>query len=532
MNNILEISNLSINFATRDGSFKAVDNISFNIESNKTMALVGESGSGKSVTAMSILQLLPRPQASYSQASSIKFKGDEIIDASNDKLLNIRGNIVSMVFQEPMTSLNPYHRVGDQITESILLHTDSTKKEAIDEAKKLLELVEIDDIERRFYAYPHELSGGQRQRIMIAMALVNKPQLLIADEPTTALDVTIQAQILDLMSKLKNELGMSILFITHDLGLVQQFSDHVCVMKDGIIVEQGVTSDVFNNPGHDYTKRLLDAEPKPKEISTLNKNPLIEVNNLNVYYNIPSANIFKKSTFHAVKDVSFKIFENTTIGLVGESGSGKSTLGKAIANLISYEGDVFFKGKDLNSNSSKEKKELKKNIQIVFQDPYGSLSPRMTIGEIVGEGLGVHFKLSKKERELKIDKVLSDVGIEVNAKNKYPHEFSGGQRQRIAIARSLIMNPSFMILDEPTSALDRSIQIQVINLLKSIQNEYGLTYLFISHDLKVIRSMSDYIFVMKNGEIVESGISEEVFDEPKEEYTKKLLTAALRYASE
>ena len=532
MNNILEVSNLSINFATRDGSFKAVDDISFNIESNKTMALVGESGSGKSVTAMSILQLLPRPQASYSQASSIKFKGDEIIDASNDKLLNIRGNIVSMVFQEPMTSLNPYHRVGDQITESILLHTDSTKKEATDEAKKLLELVEIDDIERRFYAYPHELSGGQRQRIMIAMALVNKPQLLIADEPTTALDVTIQAQILDLMSKLKNELGMSILFITHDLGLVQQFSDHVCVMKDGIIVEQGVTSDVFNNPDHDYTKRLLDAEPKPKEISTLNKNPIIEVNNLNVYYNIPSANIFKKNTFHAVKDVSFKIFENTTIGLVGESGSGKSTLGKAIANLISYEGDVFFKGKDLNSNSSKEKKELKKNIQIVFQDPYGSLSPRMTIGEIVGEGLGVHFNLSKKERELKIDKVLSDVGIEVNAKNKYPHEFSGGQRQRIAIARSLIMNPSFMILDEPTSALDRSIQIQVINLLKSIQDEYGLTYLFISHDLKVIRSMSDYIFVMKNGEIVESGISEEVFDEPKEEYTKKLLTAALRYASE
>ena len=532
MNNILEVSNLSINFASRDGSFKAVDDISFNIENNKTMALVGESGSGKSVTAMSILQLLPRPQASYSQASSIKFKGDEIIDASNDKLLNIRGNIVSMVFQEPMTSLNPYHRVGDQITESILLHTDSTKKEATDEAKKLLELVEIDDIERRFYAYPHELSGGQRQRIMIAMALVNKPQLLIADEPTTALDVTIQAQILDLMSKLKNELGMSILFITHDLGLVQQFSDHVCVMKDGIIVEQGVTSDVFNNPGHDYTKRLLDAEPKPKETSTLNKNPIIQVDNLNVYYNIPSANIFKKNTFHAVKDVSFKIFENTTIGLVGESGSGKSTLGKAIANLISYEGDVFFKGKDLNSNSSKEKKELKKNIQIVFQDPYGSLSPRMTIGEIVGEGLGVHFNLSKKERELKIDKVLSDVGIEVNAKNKYPHEFSGGQRQRIAIARSLIMNPSFMILDEPTSALDRSIQIQVINLLKSIQNEYGLTYLFISHDLKVIRSMSDYIFVMKNGQIVESGISEEVFDEPKEEYTKKLLTAALRYASE
>jgi len=532
MNNILEINNLSINFATRDGAFKAVDDISFNIEKNKTMALVGESGSGKSVTAMSILQLLPRPQASYSQASSIKFKGDEIIDAPNDKLLNIRGNIVSMVFQEPMTSLNPYHRVGNQITESIILHTNTTKKEATDEAKKLLELVEIDDVERRFYAYPHELSGGQRQRVMIAMALVNKPQLLIADEPTTALDVTIQAQILDLMSKLKNELGMSILFITHDLGLVQQFSDNVCVMKDGIIVEQGVTSDVFNNPSHDYTKRLLDAEPKPKETRTLNNNPIIEVDNLNVFYNIPSVNIFKKNTFHAVKDVSFKIFENTTIGLVGESGSGKSTLGKAIARLVAYDGNVFFKSKNINSNSHKNNKELKKDIQIVFQDPYGSLSPRMTIGEIVGEGLGVHFKLSKKEKEFKIDKVLSDVGIEINAKNKYPHEFSGGQRQRIAIARSLIMNPSFMILDEPTSALDRSIQIQVINLLKSIQDEYGLTYLFISHDLKVIRSMSDYIFVMKNGEIVESGISEEVFDQPKQEYTKKLLTAALRYASE
>ena len=531
MNNILEINNLSISFTTRDGEFKAVDNISFNIENNKTMALVGESGSGKSVTAMSVLQLLPRPQASYSESSSIKFKGDEIINASKEKLLSIRGNIVSMVFQEPMTSLNPYHRIGDQITESIILHTDSSKKEAVDEAKHLLNLVEIDDVDRRFFAYPHELSGGQRQRVMIAMALVNKPQLLIADEPTTALDVTIQAQILDLMSKLKNELGMSILFITHDLGLVRQFSDQVCVMKDGVIVEQGNTEKVFDEPQHAYTRRLLDAEPKAKESTVSDRNPIIQVKDLNVFYNIPSGNIFKKNSFHAVKNVSFEIFKNTTIGLVGESGSGKSTLGKAIANLISYEGDISIDGKNLSQLSSQERKELKKDIQIVFQDPYGSLSPRMTIGEIVGEGLGVHFKLSQKEKENKIDKVLSDVGIEVQAKNKYPHEFSGGQRQRIAIARSLIMNPSFMILDEPTSALDRSIQIQVINLLKDIQDEYGLTYLFISHDLKVIRSMSDFIFVMKDGVIVESGISEEVFDNPKEEYTKKLLTAALRYAS-
>jgi ABC-type microcin C transport system duplicated ATPase subunit YejF len=532
MNNILEVNNLSIDFATREGKFQAVDDISFNIENNKTLALVGESGSGKSVTAMSILQLLPRPQASYSKTSSIKFKGDEIIDASKDKLLNIRGNIVSMVFQEPMTSLNPYHRVGDQITESIMLHSDSSRADADKEAKNLLNLVEIDDVERRFYSYPHELSGGQRQRVMIAMALVNKPQLLIADEPTTALDVTIQAQILDLMSKLKNELGMSILFITHDLGLVKEFSDQVCVMKDGAIVEQGQTEKVFSIPEHSYTKKLLDAEPQPKESIEIEHKPIIKVDNLNVFYNIPSTNIFKKNTFHAVKDISFEIFENTTIGLVGESGSGKSTLGKAIANLISYEGDISFRGKNFNLNSNQEKKILKKSIQIVFQDPYGSLSPRMTIGEIVGEGLSVHFKLSKNEKEQRIDKVLSDVGIETAAKNKYPHEFSGGQRQRIAIARSLIMNPAFMILDEPTSALDRSIQIQVINLLKDIQKEYGLTYLFISHDLKVIRSMSDYIFVMKDGSIVESGVSQKVFDEPKEEYTKKLLTAALRYASE
>ena len=528
MKNIVEVKDLSINFKVRDGSFRAVDKISFDIKTNKTLALVGESGSGKSVTAMSIMQLLPIPQASYSQESSIKFNNREIINASKKDLLSIRGNIISMVFQEPMTSLNPYHRVGDQITESVLLHTKATKQEAKDEAIKLMNLVEIDDVERRFKAYPHELSGGQRQRIMIAMALVNKPQLLIADEPTTALDVTIQAQILDLMSKLKRDLGMSILFITHDLGLVKEFSDQVCVMQNGNIVESGDTSNVFENPKHPYTQKLLSAEPQPKEDINLEEAPLLEIQNLDVYYDIPSINFFKKNRFHAVKDASLNIYKNTTIGLVGESGSGKSTLGKAIANLTKFEGKIYFEGKNIISSS----KEIKKHIQIVFQDPYGSLSPRMTIGEIVGEGLGVHFNLSRLETQNRIDKVLSDVGIELSAKNKYPHEFSGGQRQRIAIARSLIMNPAFMILDEPTSALDRSIQIQVINLLKDIQNEYKLTYLFISHDLKVIRSMSDYIFVMKDGEIVESGLSNEVFDYPKQKYTKKLLSAALRYASD
>ena len=528
MKNIVEVRNLSIDFKVRDGSFKAVDDISFDIETNKTLALVGESGSGKSVTAMSIMQLLPMPQATYGDKSSIKFNQKEIINASKKELLSIRGNIISMVFQEPMTSLNPYHKVGNQITESVLLHTSTSKKAAKEEAIELMKLVEIDDVQRRFNSYPHELSGGQRQRIMIAMALVNKPKLLIADEPTTALDVTIQAQILDLMSKLKKELGMSILFITHDLGLVKEFSDQVCVMQSGKIVESGDTNIVFKTPQHSYTQKLLSAEPQPKQEINNNEEPLIEIEGLNVFYDMPSINFFKKNRFHAVKDTSLNIYKNTTIGLVGESGSGKSTLGKAIANLTNFEGKIKFNGKEIKDSS----KEIKKHIQIVFQDPYGSLSPRMTVGEIVGEGLGVHFKLKSDETQARIDKVLSDVGIELSAKNKYPHEFSGGQRQRIAIARSLIMNPAFMILDEPTSALDRSIQIQVINLLKDIQEEYKLTYLFISHDLKVIRSMSDYIFVMKDGKIVESGLSKEVFDYPKEKYTKKLLSAALRYASD
>ena len=528
MKNIVEVRNLSIDFKVRDGMFRAVDDISFDIETNKTLALVGESGSGKSVTAMSIMQLLPIPQATYTKNSSIKFNEKQIINATKNELLLIRGNIISMIFQEPMTSLNPYHKVGNQITESVLLHTNASKKEAKDEAIELMKLVEIDDVRRRFNSYPHELSGGQRQRIMIAMALVNKPKLLIADEPTTALDVTIQAQILDLMSKLKKDLGMSILFITHDLGLVKEFSDQVCVMQNGKIVESGDTECVFKDPQHSYTQKLLSAEPKPKLNINNNEDPLVEIDNLNVYYDMPNINFIKKNRFHAVKDISLKVYKNTTIGLVGESGSGKSTLGKAIANLTNFDGKISFNGKQIKDSS----KEIKKHIQIVFQDPYGSLSPRMTVGEIVGEGLGVHFKLSRIETQKRIDKVLTDVGIDLNAKNKYPHEFSGGQRQRIAIARSLIMNPAFMILDEPTSALDRSIQIQVINLLKDIQNEYKLTYLFISHDLKVIRSMSDYIFVMKDGKIVESGLSNEVFDYPKEKYTKKLLSAALRYASD
>jgi ABC-type microcin C transport system duplicated ATPase subunit YejF len=463
-----------------------------------------------------------------SEKSSIMFDGEEILSADKNSLRKIRGNKISMIFQEPMTSLNPYHRVGDQIVESILLHKAQKKSEAISEAKNLMNLVEITEVDRRFTSYPHELSGGQRQRIMIAMALANKPKLLIADEPTTALDVTIQAQILDLMTKLKDEVGMSILFITHDLGLIEKFSDTITVMQEGNVVEQGDTNAVFTNPQHAYTKKLINSEPSIKQETLTGEPPLITVKDLNIFYPLPKKTFFKKDFFHAVKDVNFSIPQKSTIGLVGESGSGKSTLGKALAGLINYQGSILYGGEDIGQLNSKELKSIKKDIQIVFQDPYGSLSPRMTVGEIVGEGLDVHFNLSQKQKDERIADSLKAVEINPDDRFKYPHEFSGGQRQRVAIARSLILNPSFMILDEPTSALDRSIQIQVIELLKNIQKEYELTYLFISHDLKVVRSMSDYIFVMQNGVIVESGPAKQVFSSPEEDYTDKLLNAALR----
>jgi ABC-type microcin C transport system duplicated ATPase subunit YejF len=528
---LLKISNLYVNFQVRKSKFSAVKNFNLLIEKNQIVGLVGESGSGKSVTAMSIMRLLQEPKASYGEKSSIEFDGEEILSANKKSLRKIRGNKISMIFQEPMTSLNPYHKVGDQIVESILLHKKQPKRDAILEAKNLMGLVEISDVNRRFDSYPHELSGGQRQRIMIAMALANKPKLLIADEPTTALDVTIQAQILDLMIKLKNEIGMSILFITHDLGLIQKFSDTITVMQDGEIVEQGDTKTVFSNPQHAYTKKLIDSEPEAKKETLSEKNSFIDVKDLNIFYPLPKRNFFKKEFFHAVKDVNFSIPRQSTIGLVGESGSGKSTLGKALAGLIDFKGSVLFDNRNIDQLNSKESKLIKKDIQIVFQDPYGSLSPRMTIGEIVGEGIDVHFDLKKNQKDERVAEYLKSVEINPDDRFKYPHEFSGGQRQRIAIARSLILNPSFMILDEPTSALDRSIQIQIIELLKKIQTEFELTYLFISHDLKVVQSMSDYIFVMQNGYIVESGPAKQVFSNPEEVYTDKLLNAALRYST-
>ena len=531
MTQLLKISNLYVNFQVRKSKFSAVKNFNLLIKKNQIVGLVGESGSGKSVTAMSIMRLLQEPKASYGEKSSIEFDGEEILSANKKSLRKIRGNKISMIFQEPMTSLNPYHKVGDQIVESILLHKKQHKHDAILEAKNLMGLVEIPDVDRRFDSYPHELSGGQRQRIMIAMALANKPKLLIADEPTTALDVTIQAQILDLMIKLKNEIGMSILFITHDLGLIQKFSDTITVMQDGEVVEQGDTKTVFSSPQHAYTKKLIDSEPEAKKETLTEKKSFIDVKDLNIFYPLPNKNFFKKEFFHAVKDVNFSIPRQSTIGLVGESGSGKSTLGKALAGLIDFKGSVLFEGRNIGQLNSRESKLIKKDIQIVFQDPYGSLSPRMTIGEIVGEGLDVHFNLKKDQKDERIAESLKSVEINPDDRFKYPHEFSGGQRQRIAIARSLILNPSFMILDEPTSALDRSIQIQIIELLKNIQTDFKLTYLFISHDLKVVQSMSDYIFVMQNGYIVESGPAKQVFSNPEEVYTDKLLNAALRYST-
>ena len=527
MSKLLEIKNLSVDFKLRESIFRAVDDISFDIEKNQTLALVGESGSGKSVTAMSILKLLPYPKATHPNNSKIIFEGKNILGFNSERLRQLRGNIVSMIFQEPMTSLNPFHRVGDQVIEAIITHNKVSKKEAKNKAFELLELVEISDLSRRLKSFPHELSGGQRQRVMIAMALVNNPKLLIADEPTTALDVTIQAQILDLMSKLQKEFGMSILFITHDLGLVDKFSDKVAVMKEGKIVEIGETRKVFTNPKEAYTKLLLASIPKEKTKIESEPQPLVEISDLDVFYRIESQNIFKENYFHAVKNINLKINKKTTIGLVGESGSGKSTLGRAIANLLPYKGSVFFDGKEISSFKDRS---IRKDIQIIFQDPYGSLSPRLTVGDIVGEGLDIHMNLSKQERNEQIEQTMLEVELDPKYRFKYPHEFSGGQRQRIAIARSIILKPKFIILDEPTSALDRSIQIQIIDLLKSLQEKYNLTYLFISHDLKVIRAMSDIILVMQNGEMVEEGNARSIFEKPKEEYTRELLSAAIKYS--
>ena len=529
MDKILEIKNLVIDFESKDSTFRAVDNISLEIARGKTVSLVGESGSGKSVTALSILQLLPEGTVRYSKESSIEFEGRQIIGGSKKDITSLRGNKISMIFQEPMTSLNPYQKVGYQIDESLIIHRGLSKKEAREKTLDLLKKVKIPEPEIKVNSYPHQLSGGQRQRIMIAMALANEPELLIADEPTTALDVTVEKALLELLSDLQKEFGMSILFITHDLNIVKKFSDDVCVMKDGQIVEAGRVKELFDDPKHPYTIKLLNSIPGKKEKLNTNNELLLSGSEVDINYPV-AKNLFGQTTefLNAVKKVDIKIYSGSTTGLVGESGSGKSSLARALLGIEKSEGKIIFDNKDISKLSSSEIRNFKKDFQIVFQDPFGSLSPRMTIGEIVGEGLKVHQpNLTKEERKDKIVQALNDVELESASFSRFPHELSGGQRQRVAIARAIILEPKLILLDEPTSALDVSIQMQILNLLKDLQSRLGLAYLCISHDLKVIRFLSDYVYVMKDGNIVEDGISDDLFESPEHIYTQELLAASI-----
>tara|TARA_E500000331_G_scaffold188559_1_gene181492 strand:+ start:731 stop:2323 length:1593 start_codon:yes stop_codon:yes gene_type:complete len=529
VDNILEINNLVIDFESKDITFRAVDDISLNIKRGKTLSLVGESGSGKSVTALSILQLLPQGSVRFSKESSILFQGNQIIGSDKKSLTALRGNKISMIFQEPMTSLNPYQKVGFQIDETLIIHKNYSKKEAREKTLSLLAKVKIPEPETKVDSYPHQLSGGQRQRIMIAMALANEPDLLIADEPTTALDVTVEKTLLELLTDLQKEFGMSILFITHDLNIVKRFSDEVCVMKEGKIVESGEVGDLFNNPQHPYTIKLLDSIPGKKEQLNLKSDLLLNGQKVDIRYPI-TKNIFGKTTefLNAVKEVDIKIYSGSTTGLVGESGSGKSSLARALLGIEKSEGTIIFDERNINKLNSSETRQFKKDFQIVFQDPFGSLSPRMTIGEIIGEGLKVHDpEIDRNQRKEKILKALEDVELDPTSFTRFPHELSGGQRQRVAIARAIILEPKLILLDEPTSALDVSIQMQILHLLKDLQSRLGLAYLCISHDLKVIRFLSDYVYVMKDGNIVEDGISEDLFESPRHVYTQELLRASL-----
>ena len=525
---LLSVRNLSVAFHQGGQTSTAVDHVSFDIAKGEVVALVGESGSGKSVTANSILKLLPYPSASH-PSGEILFKGKDLLKVRPEQLRNVRGNDITMIFQEPMTSLNPLHSVERQVAEILHLHQvigrDAARKRVIE----LLNEVGIREPEKRLGAFPHELSGGQRQRVMIAMALANRPELLIADEPTTALDVTVQARILELLAKLKTDYGMSMLFITHDLGIVRKFADRVCVMTKGKIVETGPTSEIFGNPQHVYTRHLLAAEPKGEPPASDNSRPIIiETDDLKVWFPIKSGLLRRVTDYvKAVDGVDLKLRAGHTLGIVGESGSGKTTLGLAMTRLIASRGRVAFVGRDIQGLGFEDMRPLRRQMQIVFQDPYGSLSPRMSVGDIVGEGLSVHEpSISADARDQRVAEALAETGLDPETRHRYPHEFSGGQRQRIAIARAMVLKPQFVMLDEPTSALDMSVQAQVVELLRELQARHGLAYLFISHDLKVVKALANDIIVMRNGKAVETGSAKELFADPKEDYTKALLAAA------
>jgi microcin C transport system ATP-binding protein len=525
---LLEVKDLSVAFRQGGRDTLAVDRVSFDLRKGETVALVGESGSGKSVTALSVMKLLPYP-AAHHPSGSIRFKGQELLHLAERDIRRVRGNDITIIFQEPMTSLNPLHTIETQIGEILLLHQGLTGKAARVRIVDLLTQVGIPEPETRLQSYPHQLSGGQRQRVMIAMALANEPDLLIADEPTTALDVTVQAQILILLKELQKRLGMAMLFITHDLGIVRKLADTVCVMKEGKIVEKGPVERVFQAPTHPYTKALLAAEPKPDPAPICaDAQVMVETKDLKVWFPIKRG-VLRKVVGHikAVDGVSITVRQGETLGIVGESGSGKTTLGLAILRLISSEGPIVFLGNKITGLTFRQMRPIRRHMQVVFQDPYGSLSPRMSVSDIIEEGLWVHHpKLAGEQREQRVIRALRDVGLDPETRFRYPHEFSGGQRQRIAVARAVVLEPTFVVLDEPTSALDMLIQAQIVDLLRALQKRHNLTYTFISHDLRVVAALACRLVVMRHGKVVEEGPAADLFARPKSDYTRALFAAA------
>ena len=534
---LLDLKNAEIKFSVEGGVVNAVNDISFDIMKGETLAIVGESGSGKSVTARTIMKMLPK-NSTVGPKTNIFFKGVETGKFTDEQMRQIRGDSITMIFQEPLTSLNPLHKIGSQIIEVLREHSNISKIQAQKRALELLNEVQIPQPEERLNQYPHQLSGGQRQRIMIAIAIANKPDLLIADEPTTALDVTIQSQILKLLKNLQKKYGMAIMLITHDLTVVRKTSDRICVMRYGKIVERGITEEVFSNPKHEYTKHLINSEPsgEPDPFDEENKNYIIEGQKCTVKFVLKKGNFFnqKKSELIAVNNVDIKARYGETIGIVGESGSGKSTLGMSLIKLQEINsGKIFFKDQEIQNYNTQKMKELREHMQIVFQDPFSSLNPRHTVKQIIGEGLEINRNdLSNEDKDNLVIKTLEEVNLDESVLHRFPHEFSGGQRQRIAIARAIILNPEFILLDEPTSALDLSIQAQIIDLLRSLRRNHNLSYIFISHNLKVIRSLCHYTLVMKDGKVIEEGITKDVLDNPVNEYTKQLVQSAFEVVGE